>query len=128
MKRKTNILFSLLSVSYTHLDVYKRQENHLRNKGCTWNTVSTYMRTLRSIYNKGVDDGLAEEKPRLFRQDVYKRQTIGSTPVLNNIPICSITTITPVSYTHLTYRGTSVISPGCFQRRRNSVLLLYCAV
>ena len=31
------------------------------------NTVSTYMRTLRSIYNKAVDDGLAEEKPRLFR-------------------------------------------------------------
>ena len=45
----------------------KQFENHLRNKGCTWNTVSTYMRTLRSIYNKAVDDGLAEEKPRLFR-------------------------------------------------------------
>ena len=41
----------------------KQFENHLRNKGCTWNTVSTYMRTLRSIYNKAVDDGLAEEKP-----------------------------------------------------------------
>ena len=49
----------------------KQFENHLRNKGCTWNTVSTYMRTLRSIYNKAVDDGLAEEKPRLFRH-VYK--------------------------------------------------------
>ena len=45
----------------------KQFENHLRNKGCTWNTVSTYMRTLRSIYNKAVDDGLTEEKPRLFR-------------------------------------------------------------
>lgn len=45
----------------------KQFENHLRNKGCTWNTVSTYMRTLRSIYNKAVDDGLAEEKPHLFR-------------------------------------------------------------
>ena len=31
------------------------------------NTVSTYMRTLRSTYNKAVDEGLAEEKPRLFR-------------------------------------------------------------
>ena len=39
----------------------KQFENHLRNKGCTWNTVSTYMRTLRSIYNIAVDDGLAEE-------------------------------------------------------------------
>lgn len=45
----------------------KQFENHLRNKGCTWNTVSTYMRTLRSTYNKAVDDGLTEEKPRLFR-------------------------------------------------------------
>lgn len=45
----------------------KQFENHLRNKGCAWNTVSTYMRTLRSTYNKAVDEGLAEEKPRLFR-------------------------------------------------------------
>lgn len=45
----------------------KQFENHLRNKGCAWNTVSTYMRTLRSTYNKAADNGLAEEKPRLFR-------------------------------------------------------------
>lgn len=45
----------------------KQFESHLRNKGCTWNTVSTYMRTLRSTYNKAVDDRLVEEKPRLFR-------------------------------------------------------------
>lgn len=45
----------------------KQFESHLRNKGCAWNTVSTYMRTLRSTYNKAVDEGLAEEKPRLFR-------------------------------------------------------------
>lgn len=45
----------------------KQFESHLRNKGCTWNTVSTYMRTLRSTYNKAMDDGLTEERPRLFR-------------------------------------------------------------
>lgn len=48
----------------------KQFENHLRNKGCSWNTVSTYMRTLRSTYNKAVDEGLTDEKSRLFR-NVY---------------------------------------------------------
>lgn len=45
----------------------KKFENYLRNKGCSWNTVSTYMRTLRSTYNKAVDEGLATEKERLFK-------------------------------------------------------------
>lgn len=49
----------------------KQFENHLRNKGCTWNTVSTYMRTLRSIYNKAVDDGLTEEKAPSFPSRIY---------------------------------------------------------
>ena len=53
----------------------KQFENHLRNKGCTWNTVSTYMRTLRSIYNKAVDDGLAEEKPPSFPSRIYRRKS-----------------------------------------------------
>lgn len=45
----------------------KQFENHLRHKGCSWNTVSTYMRTLRSTYNKAVDEGLTPENTRLFR-------------------------------------------------------------
>lgn len=45
----------------------KQFENYLRHKGCSWNTVSTYMRTLRSTYNKAVDEGLAPESSRLFR-------------------------------------------------------------
>ena len=45
----------------------KQFETHLRTKGCSWNTVSTYMRTLRSTYNKAVDEGLVPEKSRLFR-------------------------------------------------------------
>lgn len=32
----------------------------------TWNTISTYMRTLRSVYNQAVDVGLAPFVPRLF--------------------------------------------------------------
>lgn len=45
----------------------KQFEIHLRNKGCSWNTVSTYMRTLRSIYNKASDEKPVPENPRLFR-------------------------------------------------------------
>ena len=45
----------------------KQFETHLRARQLSWNTVSTYMRTLRSTYNKAADDGLTPESPRLFR-------------------------------------------------------------
>ena len=32
----------------------KRFENSLRERGCSWNTVSTYLRTLRAVYNRAV--------------------------------------------------------------------------
>ncbi len=60
--KSENIRFSQLERSKL-----KQFENHLRRKGCSWNTVSTYMRTLRSTYNKAVDEGMAQENARLFR-------------------------------------------------------------
>lgn len=42
-------------------------EIHLRDRKCSWNTVSTYMRTLRAVYNRAVDNNEAEYIPRLFR-------------------------------------------------------------
>ena len=30
-------------------------EIHLRSRGCSWNTVSTYLRTFRAVYNRAVD-------------------------------------------------------------------------
>ena len=30
----------------------KSFESYLRRKNCSWNTVSTYMRTLRAVYNR----------------------------------------------------------------------------
>jgi hypothetical protein len=48
----------------------KAYNNSLFIQGHKPNTVSTYMRTLRSIYNQGVDLGLAEPVARLFH-DVY---------------------------------------------------------
>ena len=44
----------------------KRFENHLRNKQRSWNTVSTYMRALRTVYNNAVDQGIIQGEYRLF--------------------------------------------------------------
>ena len=42
-------------------------EIHLRKRKCSWNTVSTYMRILRAVYNRAVDNNEAKYIPRLFR-------------------------------------------------------------
>lgn len=47
--------------------VVKAFENDLRRRQCSWNTVSTYMKVLRAIYNRAIDQGLAPYAPRLFR-------------------------------------------------------------
>ena len=38
-----------------------------RARGCSWNTVSTYLRTLRAVYNRAVDLRKASYVPHLFR-------------------------------------------------------------
>ena len=45
----------------------KDYESWLRGNGCKWNTVATYMKTLRATYNRAVDEGQAAEQVRLFR-------------------------------------------------------------
>ena len=42
-------------------------EIHLRSRGCSWNTVSTYLRTFRAVYNRAVDCRGAVYVPHLFR-------------------------------------------------------------
>ena len=48
-------------------DLVKHFETHLRGRGCSWNTVSTYMRTLRAVYNRAVDLNSAIYVPHLFK-------------------------------------------------------------
>ena len=48
----------------------RRYGQHLNECGLKPNTVSTYMRMLRSIYNRGVEAGFTHFIPHLFR-DVY---------------------------------------------------------
>lgn len=45
----------------------KSYESHLREKGCSWNTVATYMKVLKAVYNRAVDQSLATFVPRLFK-------------------------------------------------------------
>ena len=42
-------------------------EVFLRSRGCSWNTVSTYLRTFRAVYNRAVDLRKAPYVPHLFR-------------------------------------------------------------
>ena len=42
-------------------------EIHLRGRGCSWNTVSAYLRTFRAVYNRAVDGRMASYVPNLFR-------------------------------------------------------------
>ncbi|WP_294478673.1 site-specific integrase [uncultured Bacteroides sp.] len=42
-------------------------EIYLRGRGCGWNTVSTYLRTFRAVYNRAVDLQWATYVPHLFR-------------------------------------------------------------
>ncbi len=50
--------------------VLKRFENFLRQRNCSWNTVSTYIKAIRSVYNQAVDRKLVRYVPRLF-EHVY---------------------------------------------------------
>lgn len=48
-------------------DLLKAFETYMRQKQCSWNTVSTYLRALRATYNRAVDKHLASYVPRLFK-------------------------------------------------------------
>ena len=50
----------------------KEYQEWLRQRKASWNTVSTYMRTLKAVYNRLLDDKLAGYEPKLF-EDVYTK-------------------------------------------------------
>ena len=61
-----------LNVSFRQVtrESLRRYGQYLYECGLKPNTISTYMRMLRSIYNRGVEAGSAPYVPRLFH-DVY---------------------------------------------------------
>lgn len=42
-------------------------QNYLLKRQLSWNTISTYMRILRAVYYRAVDEGRATFRPRLFK-------------------------------------------------------------
>ena len=58
-------------------------EVFLRSRGCSWNTVSTYLRTFRAVYNRAVDLRKAPYVPHLFRS-VYTGTRADHKRALNN--------------------------------------------
>lgn len=54
--------------SYISRESLRRYEAYLIMRGCSRNTISTYMRRLRCIYNKAVEQGEASYIPNLFRE------------------------------------------------------------
>lgn len=56
--------------SYMNRETLRHYENYLEGHDCSRNTISTYMRRLRCIYNMAVEKGEAVYVPYLFR-DVY---------------------------------------------------------
>lgn len=46
----------------------KEYEVWLRSRKLSWNTVSTYLRALRSVYNRAITEGVAAYRPQLFRR------------------------------------------------------------
>ena len=59
-----------ITFSKINRETLKRYSNYLMASRLKPNTISTYMRMLRSIYNRGVEAGSAPYVPRLFH-DVY---------------------------------------------------------
>ncbi|GCB34101.1 integrase [Bacteroides faecalis] len=55
------------SFSQVNPEWLKGFEIQLRSRGCSWNTVSTYLRTFRAVYNRAVDRSIAVYVPHLFR-------------------------------------------------------------
>lgn len=56
-------------------------ESYLMRQQLSMNTISTYLRMLRSVYNQAVEQGLAPYVPHLFKQ-VYTGTRVGSSRAL----------------------------------------------
>ena len=81
-----NISYSDINKANLH-----RYEAYLLEKGCMCNTVSTYMRRIRCVYNKAIEDGDAEYIPGLFQGVFTGVESKRSCP-------CNIPPLTPMRW------------------------------
>lgn len=84
----------------------KKFEINLRSRGCSWNTVSTYLRMIRAVYNRAVEKRSARYVPHLFRS-VYtgtradRKRALSEdsmAKVFSKLPVSGITS--DVRYVH----------------------------
>ena len=69
--------------------VLKRFENFLRQRNCSWNTVSTYIKTVRSVYHRAVDRKVHTVCTQTVRACVYRhtgRQEEGAQGIRHQQP------------------------------------------
>ena len=97
---------------------------YLLGRGLSWNTISTYMRVIRAVYYRAVDEGEAPFQPRLFR-GVYTGTRVNVKRALSERTLRSLQTPhilfagsglhpLPVSAAFLCCGGfLSLISPTC---------------
>lgn len=48
-------------------ELLKNYENYLRGHSCKWNTIATYMKVLKAVYNRALESGHAKYVPYLFK-------------------------------------------------------------
>ena len=85
-----------LNVSFRQVtrESLRRYGQYLYECGLKPNTISTYMRMLRSIYNRGVEAGIAPYVPRLFH-DVYTGVDVRQKKALPAVELHSFCMRTP---------------------------------
>ena len=66
-RSSTNAIIAYFSFDKVTPEWLKGFEVHLRGRGCSWNTVSTYLRTFRAVYNRAVNSRMIIYTPHLFR-------------------------------------------------------------
>lgn len=68
---------------------------YLLGRGLNWNTISTYMRVIRAVYYRAVDEGEAPFQPRLFR-GVYTGTRVNVKRALSERTLRSLQTPYPL--------------------------------
>ena len=97
--------------------VLKRFENYLRQRHCSWNTVSTYIKTVRSVYHRAVDRKYIRYVPRLF-EHVYTGTRADKKKALKASDISSL-----VRETERSLQGGTL--PNAQQRTRIFFVLMF---
>lgn len=74
-----------LSLEEMNLDMLMGYERYLRGKELSQNTISFYMKRLRAVYHKAVEEGIVEEHPLFRRTFTSSEKTVKRAVTLKTI-------------------------------------------